>query len=332
MKRPTLYACARYEGGMRDFHLSLMHEAIPAGEAPISLVRLTRPSDIAEVRAEHIRHGIDRVYILSTTAWWKKQLVKVVPIFALLAYWLRWRLGAQRMVITGEGFCFGMVPGFAARLTEIFYHDPEPHESAHQGKKAVFENAYKKRVHEDKPWAAILIGSKEYFDRLSARVGSPVKLIPFPRFTRHLFPDGTAPPELRVTCYILLYGRIDRYKGIYDWLLSHADHLDTLPPIVLAGRVVDTRVMEFADRVTIINRFIANEEVSALFQGAQAVVLPYRSVTHSGIGDIAMSFGKLTYLPNLPYFTNRYSDEPLMRPLDSFQAEQGLPQAKEVQP
>lgn len=321
----SLYVCGRYEGGMRDFHLSLMAEARAAGEEPVSVVRLTRKADLKELRAEHDRHGITRVHVLPTTAWWLRQAVKIVPIFALWAYWLRWRLGAKRMVITGEGFCFGSLPGFAARRAEIFYHDPDPHESADQGRKVQFENAYKARVHETKPWAALLIGAQEYQDRLAARAVAPVRLMAFPRFTRHLFPAGPTPAELAgVQDYILLYGRIDRYKGIYDWLVAQAPHMDRLPPIVIAGRVVDTRVHEFADRATLIDRFILNEEVAALFDGAQAVVLPYTSVTHSGIGDIALSFDKPTYLPALPYFTARYVDEPLMRPLETFISDFGL--------
>lgn len=325
MSKPSLYVCARYEGGMRDFHLSLMHEAVAAGECPISVVRLTRAAKRADILDEHARHGVERVYILSTTAWWLKQLVKLIPVFAIWAYWLRWRCAVQRMVITGEGFCFGLVPAFAAKWSEIFYHDPDPHESSDQSAKVAWENAYKARVHETKPWRAVLIGAAEYQDGLAARTRAPVQLIPFPRFTKHLFPTGHPPAELNgQTGYILLYGRVDRYKGIYDWLTDQSPYLDQLPPIVVAGRIIDDRVLAFSDRVTLIDRFILNEEVAALFSGARAVVLPYHSVTHSGIGDIAMSFGKPTYLPELPYFLDRYGTDPLMCRVGEFRRDMGI--------
>lgn len=316
----SLYVCGRYEGGMKDFHLSLMRDN-SSDKKIVSFVRITRSCDISEVISEHERHGITEIHIMRNSSWWFRQLVKVLPIFALKAYWLKMKTKSSKMVITAEGFCFGLLPCFVTRNSEIFYHDPVPHVSSVTSFKVKFENYYKKIVHEKKVWSNLLVGSKVFVKPLSAKVNSPVLCIPFPRFSRQLFPEGQLISELKVEGYLLVYGRIDRYKGVYEWLVDISDSLDSLPPIVLAGRVVDERVFEFLPHIIIIDRFILNEEVSTIFEGAIAVVLPYKSVTHSGIGDISISFGKPTYLPSLEYFVNRYQNEKLFRQLANLKAD-----------
>lgn len=321
----TFYVCGYYEGGMRDFHLSLLREAVQNGENPVSFIRLTRAHPLKVVRAEHARHGVDDVRIMRTTSWFWRQVPKLLPIFSSRSFALRRKLGAQKMVITEQGLCYGLTSAANAGLAEIFYHDPEPHLSADTSLKRGWEQRTIRYTLEGKPWKALLIGSAEFRPVLEARAVAPVKLIHFPHFTRHLFPPGHLPPELKVRDYLFLYGRMDRYKGIYEWLTAQAaapGGFDALPPIVLAGRVLDKRLLEFEDRVTIINRFISYEEVGPLFSHAAATVLPYQEVTHSGVGDISISFGKPTYLPDLPYFNERYADEPLARKLANLRTEQ----------
>lgn len=325
----VLFACGDYNAGMRDFHLSLLHEAKARGERPVSVVRLTRRRQRAEVVAEHARHGLEPPHIALAGNWLLRQTGKVIPLFMLRCCWLKARLRAGRMVISSEGYCFGWLPRRLVRQTEVFFHDPEPHLTAQSSFLVRAGDAFKRWFHERRPWKALLVGSAEHVAPLQARARAPIVLMPFPRFTRHLFPPGTPPPELAgapgaAEGYLLIYGRVDRYKGIFEWLSGQkaADGgLTALPPVVIAGRIVDDRVRSFAGEVTLIDRFIENEEVGPLFAGAAAVVMPYLTVTHSGVGDIAISFGKPAYLPPLPYFTARYEGEALARPLAELRAD-----------
>lgn len=109
--------------------------------------------------------------------------------------------------------------------------------------------------------------------------------------------------ELRADQKILLFfGLVRKYKGL-DILL------EALPAMIsgLGGDVHLLVVGEFyeaeamyrrkaselgiAERVSIINRYVPNEEVALYFRAADLLVLPYRSATQSGVVQIAYHFG-----------------------------------------
>ncbi len=99
---------------------------------------------------------------------------------------------------------------------------------------------------------------------------------------------------------LLFFGYVRRYKGL-DVLL---EALALLPgemgvQLVVAGEFYDPergyrekiRELQIQDRVTIRSEYLPNEEVPRYFSAADAVVLPYRSATQSGIAQIAYNFG-----------------------------------------
>jgi glycosyltransferase involved in cell wall biosynthesis len=53
------------------------------------------------------------------------------------------------------------------------------------------------------------------------------------------------------------------------------------------------------DHVTLVDRYIANEEVGVYFSAADAVVLPYITATQTGIVQIAYAFGKPAIVTNV---------------------------------
>lgn len=324
-KPRILFASGWYDKGMRDFHLALMKDWREC--TPISVVRVTYDLDPAQLAEEHRNHGVDTVHAV-TMIGIMRHLSRMLPIFSIYVIfcWMRYR--PERIIITNDGYCFWSIPSaFLKRRASVFYHDPKPHESAAQKSlMARFENSYKGWLHRRKRWKSILIGSAEYLPEVQQDAASPVELIAFPRFTKYLFPKSSLPPEAAPEGYVLIYGRIDTYKGIYDWLTEVSPYFDCIPRILLAGKVVDKRVYEFeGPSVQIIDRFIDIDEVWGLFEGARAVVLPYKTVTHSGIGDISISFGKDTYLPELDYFKTRYGRDRNARPLAVFIEEMSHP-------
>lgn len=104
-------------------------------------------------------------------------------------------------------------------------------------------------------------------------------------------------PEAEEEPLILCFGRLVRYKGLD--VLCRAERL-------LAERRSDYRVIVAGEgdrslfeqaigpsgRVTVIDRFLPDAEVAALFRRARLVVLPYTEASQSGVLAIAFAFGK----------------------------------------
>lgn len=103
--------------------------------------------------------------------------------------------------------------------------------------------------------------------------------------------------------YLLFFGRIDAYKGV-DVLLrsyrrfrtNYSNHVK----LVIAGKGDITGDMsDFDDDVIIINRYITNEELATLINYAEAVVLPYKTMTQSGVLMSAFAFNKPVIITNV---------------------------------
>ncbi len=95
---------------------------------------------------------------------------------------------------------------------------------------------------------------------------------------------------------VLFFGRIEPYKGL-RYLLEAMPHVWAESPatrLVIAG---DGSLEPYGDllrddRIEILNRFIDNAEVPALFARARLVVLPYTEGTQTGVIPIAYAFRK----------------------------------------
>ncbi len=118
-------------------------------------------------------------------------------------------------------------------------------------------------------------------------------------------------------CHLLFFGTIRPYKGLED-LIEAFGRLPasytltvvgetwegwTLPAELIAGSPA-------ADRITFVNRYVADAEVDAFFAAADLVVLPYRRSSASGPLHIAMSHGLpvvVTAVGGLVEAAERYS-------------------------
>jgi len=108
-----------------------------------------------------------------------------------------------------------------------------------------------------------------------------------------------APPSC---CNLLFFGVIRPFKGLEDFITA----FDALPENQISqywltivgetweGWTVPTDLIErspYRDRITFVNRYVSDTEVSQFFAGADAVVLPYHRSSASGPLHIAMSCG-----------------------------------------
>lgn len=95
--------------------------------------------------------------------------------------------------------------------------------------------------------------------------------------------------------YFLFFGRIDKYKGLYQMLRSYQAAEDISRFLIIAGKgemTEDETLLCGSDkRIILLNRYISDNEMIYLFQNAEAVILPYIEATQSGIIPIAYKFG-----------------------------------------
>jgi glycosyltransferase involved in cell wall biosynthesis len=96
---------------------------------------------------------------------------------------------------------------------------------------------------------------------------------------------------------ILFFGIVRKYKGLDVLLRAMPRVLSQVEcSLVVAGEFYDSveryeaiiRESGIEKRVRMENRYIANEEVAALFEEADVLVLPYLSATQSGVARIAI--------------------------------------------
>ena len=96
---------------------------------------------------------------------------------------------------------------------------------------------------------------------------------------------------------LLFFGLIRKYKGL-DILLESFGSLPDDYQLVIAGeaygdfseyaRAIETNRNK--ERIKLFERYIPDSEVKLFFSAADAVVLPYRSATQSGVGALAAHF------------------------------------------
>ena len=96
---------------------------------------------------------------------------------------------------------------------------------------------------------------------------------------------------------LLFFGLIRDYKGL-DLLLQAMSFLDNSYQLVVAGesyddfekyqQIIDVSLAK--DRIRVFNQYIEDEDVPVLFSAADAIVLPYKSATQSGVIPVAYHF------------------------------------------
>jgi glycosyltransferase involved in cell wall biosynthesis len=141
-------------------------------------------------------------------------------------------------------------------------------------------------------------------------------LLPEPHVTKTAHPVydffGQDGPQLQVSearealhlpdrKVLLFFGFVRPYKGLEYLLeamprvLTEIDaHLLVVGEFWVPEARYTSQIDELGlrERVTIVNRYVANEEVALFFSAADVVVLPYTEATQSGVAQIAYGLGK----------------------------------------
>ena len=134
--------------------------------------------------------------------------------------------------------------------------------------------------------------------------GAPRRRVPHPfyaQFDRGRWTRETAREELRLTGEVaLFFGYVRHYKGLDTLLEAWAIVRRHRPQatLVVAGEFYEKpeqyRALAKAageGAVRLLERYIGDDEVEALFRAADVTVLPYRSGTQSGVTHVAHALG-----------------------------------------
>lgn len=296
MRFAFLSAFPPYRGGIANFSTALVHELRQTQHVqaftfkrqyPGLLFPGTSQYDYAAKDPIHAERVLDT---LNPMSWARtaRHMLADKPDVAVLRYWMPFFAPAMGQV--------------AARLRQ-------------QGVQviSIVDNALPHEPHAlDKPlsrWflrkndGLIAMTEAVQADILALHPAAKVKLMPHPLYDHF----GTSvdrdqarqqlglPTDARV---LLFFGLIRAYKGL-DLLLEALGSLDERYHLVIAGEPYGDfsayqKQIDSSPRggnIHLHTRFIAEAEVPVFFGAADAVVLPYRSATQSGITAIAHHFG-----------------------------------------
>lgn len=118
---------------------------------------------------------------------------------------------------------------------------------------------------------------------------------------------STKPKELDLknkNRFILFFGRIDKYKGLEILLKAYnSSELKGNPDLVIAGSgklTMRESILAGNPGILLLNRYIDDGEMIYLMENCEAVVLPYKEVTQSGVLPMAYHFGNPVIISCLP--------------------------------
>jgi glycosyltransferase involved in cell wall biosynthesis len=154
--------------------------------------------------------------------------------------------------------------------------------------------------------AGIHIHDQMFMTDLTRRFpAKPIFVIRHPSFASRYLKH--ARPNVIRTRSVLFFGRIEHYKGI-EVLLRAAAIMpaDVRITVAGAGALSDTEhelAAALGSRLTLLNRFIEDDEAALLLQQAGVLALPYLHATQSSLPLISTAFGLPVVASSVGTFT-----------------------------
>lgn len=191
----------------------------------------------------------------------------------------------------------------------VVVHDAE----AHPGDNVPFQLALQRRLVRRAAVVAAL--SRHVAERIRAQGLAPSQKLVLA--SHPPFDFGTIPPRAAHDgpLHLLFFGRLLRYKGLD--LLAAA--LARLPPGLFAVRVVGRgpaspalTALAALPFVAVENRWVPEEEIGHLLGWADAVVLPYREASQSGVAAAALAAGRMVVATSVGGLAQQLEGEPLV--------------------
>lgn len=138
----------------------------------------------------------------------------------------------------------------------------------------------------------------------------PIRVFPHPTFEDFPDPKSTLPREAKLE--LLFFGLVRPYKGLDLAIQAIARSARRDIRLTVAGEfwqgLAETRNdiarLGLGDQVELIPRHVSDAETAELFDRADVVLLPYRSVTASGVIPVAYRYGRAVVASDLPGFSS----------------------------
>jgi glycosyltransferase involved in cell wall biosynthesis len=157
----------------------------------------------------------------------------------------------------------------------------------------------------------ILLSKKVQEDLVTLKPRAKFKILPHPIYSN--FGDPMKKDEARKKLgladknLILFFGFIRDYKGLDVLLKSMAELKGLDVKLIVAGEFYTDRDkylnliddLRIKEKVYLFTDFIPTSEVKYYFSACDAVILPYKDATQSGIVQIAMNFRKPVIAANV---------------------------------
>jgi D-inositol-3-phosphate glycosyltransferase len=140
--------------------------------------------------------------------------------------------------------------------------------------------------------------------------GKPVQVCPHPIFEQYPDPVGKLPRRAKLE--LLFFGLIRNYKGLDIALhgLAKSGRQDIMMTVVgefWEGKEATHELIEeldVRDKVEVVPRYVSDAEAAEYFARADVVILPYRTVSGSGVIPVAYRYGKPVIVSDLPGLTD----------------------------
>jgi glycosyltransferase involved in cell wall biosynthesis len=151
-------------------------------------------------------------------------------------------------------------------------------------------------------------------DQLAGRYPHiPQRMLPHPTYEQFgkLLPQHESRAELGITAsrVILFFGLVRRYKGLDRLLEAMPEIVRRIPDVQLlvVGEFYDNAASYLeqierggvASHITIVDRYVPDDEVARWFSAADLLVLPYHHATNSGIVQIGYNFARPAVVTNV---------------------------------
>ncbi len=264
---PVLFLNLWAQGGMRHYSESVVHALAPDGEVLYACNYESR------VPVETVRLQLDPVRLGG---------------LGELGRLARLILGRRPRAIHLNSelpILLTLYPLFAFFNPVITLHDAVPHEGESTAKRLFM------RIH---LWLVFLFLRKVIVHSEIIRAQLPRFLRPrthvLPHVNYQLWAQAKLPPPAEGPLVVLFFGRLLPYKGL-DYLLAAFQHLDPARfSLLIAGEGhLPAEVFQMPN-VEVINRFIGDDDLPAIFNRAHVVALPYIAASQSGVAYMAFAF------------------------------------------
>ncbi len=306
MKIAILSTAYPFRGGIAHFNGLLYSELIKENEVKIVTFKRQYPSilfpgksqfeDEDEVEKIPGEALIDSINPLN---WIKagNKIKKEKPDLLIFKYWLPFFAP-----------CFGTISRIVKRNKKtrilVICDNVLPHERRPGDK--IFTKYFFKVVD-----YFIVLSDKVKDDLLLIRPNAKYKMLPHPIYSNFGEPveKKEAKKKLGLTDknLILFFGFIRDYKGLDVLLKAMSELKKENIKLIVAGEFYSDKgkylnlinELEIKDKVYLYTDFIPTSEVKYYFSASDAVILPYKDATQSGIVQIAMNFRKPVIASNV---------------------------------